>query len=436
MKLKALSSALLALCLVLIVSACGQNNNKNEASPSASGSASPSAGESGANGKITLKMWYWNGAISDSTIEAAKAKFPNVDLQAEKLPSGGDFLTKLKTTISGGGSGPDIVTMDAWISTMLTYKDKFLNLYDQGARDIKPEYLEWKWKMGATLDDQYLIGLPIDVAPVVLYYRADLFKEAGVASTPEEIRNQVKTTEDYLALMKQVKEKTGTQSGTLVDLFRSIMGQSSQNYFDVDGNYIGNKEHVKKAWDAAVTAYKEGVTFPFSSDSEKNAAMNNGKISSFTGASWAVGDVISAAPNTKGKWNIAYPPGGVGNQGGSFMGILNSTKYPKEAYEVVKFLVSPDNLIEGYKEFGNYPSTPGIYDSPEMVNQSEFFGGQDLSTVFGEAAKDVQIALTDSRDEMVINTLVAALGSVDAQKKDPEKAWTEAQEQILRQLSR
>jgi cellobiose transport system substrate-binding protein len=214
------------------------------------------------------------------------------------------------------------------------------------------------------------------------------------------------------------------------------MGQSSQNYFDVDGNYIGNKEHVKKAWDAAVTAYKEGVTFPFSSDSEKNAAMNNGKISSFTGASWAVGDVISAAPNTKGKWNIAYPPGGVGNQGGSFMGILNSTKYPKEAYEVVKFLVSPDNLVEGYKEFGNYPSTPGIYDSPEMVNQSEFFGGQDLSTVFGEAAKDVQIALTDSRDEMVINTLVAALGSVDAQKKDPEKAWTEAQEQISRQLSR
>ncbi|OBR65313.1 hypothetical protein A7K91_15270 [Paenibacillus oryzae] len=430
MKLKNMSSILLALCLALVVSACGQND------PAPSSNPSSPANESGSNDKITLKMWYWNGAISDSTIEAAKTKFPNIDLQAEKLPSGGDFLTKLTTTLSGGGGGPDIVTMDSWISTMLTYNDKFVNMYDYGARDIQSQYLDWKWKIGATEDDSYLIGLPIDVAPVVLYYRADLFKEAGVASTPEEIKAQVKTIDDYLALLKQVKEKTGSQSGTLVDLFRSIMGQSSENYFDLEGNYIGDKEHVKAAWDASVKAYQEGVTFPYTSDSEKNAAMNNGKISSFTGASWAVGDVISGAPDTSGKWNIAYPPGGVGNQGGSAMGILKSTKYPKEAFEVVKFLVSPENLLAGYKEFGNYPSTPEIYDKPEMVNESEFFGGQNLSSVFGEAAKDVQNAHKDSRDELVINALSAALGSVDAQKKDPEQTWIEAQKQIKRQLER
>lgn len=430
MKLKNLSSILLALCLVLIVSACSQNE------PTPSSSASSPANESDSNEKITLKMWYWNGAISDSTIEAAKTKFPNIDLQAEKLPSGGDFLTKLTTTLSGGGGGPDIVTMDSWISTMLTYNDKFVNMYDYGARDIQSQYLDWKWKIGATEDDQYLIGLPIDVAPVVLYYRTDLFKEAGVASTPEEIKDQVKTVDDYLALLKQVHEKTGSQSGTLVDLFRSIIGQSSENYFDLEGNYIGDKEHVKAAWDASVRAYQEGVTFPYTSDSEKNAAMNNGKISSFTGASWAVGDVISGAPDTAGKWNIAYPPGGVGNQGGSAMGILKSTKYPQEAFEVVKFLVSPENLMVGYKEFGNYPSTPEIYDTPEMVNESQFFGGQNMSGVFGEAAKDVQIAHKDSRDELVINALSAALGSVDAQKKDSEETWTEVQKQIKRQLER
>lgn len=425
MKFKALSGALLALCFILVVTACGQNKT-NDSSPN----------ESAANGKVTLKLWYWNGAVSDSTIEAAKAKFPNIDLQAEKLPSGGDFLTKLKTTITGGGSGPDIVTMDSWISTMLTYKDKFVNLYDQGAQDIKPQYLDWKWKMGGTLDDKYLIGLPIDVAPVVLYYRSDLFEKAGVASKPEDFKNQVKTWDDYFNLLKQVKDKTGSQSATIVDLFRSIIGQNSQSYFDVDGKYIGDQGHIKGAWDASVKAYQAGLTFPFSSDSEKNAAMNNGKISSFSGASWAVGDVIAAAPDTKGKWNIAYPPGGVGNQGGSFMGILKSSKYPKEAYEVIKFLVSPENLVAGYKEFGNYPSTPEVYSKPEMVNKNAFFGDQDLSTVFGDAAKDVKVAHTDPRDDMVGNELTAALGSVDAQKKDSEKAWADAQEQIKRQLSR
>lgn len=424
MKRKRLSVALMALSLVLVVSACGKSTSNN------------SAGNESADGKVKLKFWYWNGAVSDSTIEAAKEKFPNIDLQAEKLPSGGDFLTKLKTTITGGGSGPDIVTMDGWISTMLSYKEKFVNLYDQGARDIQPQYLDWKWKLGTSADDKYMIGLPIDVAPVVMYYRSDLFEQAGVPSKPEELKEQVKTWDDYFNILKQIKDKTGATTTSIVDVFNSIVGQSPQTYFDTEGNYIGDQAHVKAAWDQAVKAYQMGITFPFSSDSERNAAINNGEIATFPGASWAVGDLASAAPDTKGKWNIAYPPGGVGNQGGSFIGILKSTKHPKEAYEVIKFLTSPDNLVKGYKEFGNYPSTPEVYSKPEMENKNEFFANQDLSVVFGEAAKDVKVAHTDPRDDMVITTLTKSLGSVDAQKKDSEKAWAEAQEQIKRQLSR
>ncbi|WP_219834189.1 ABC transporter substrate-binding protein [Paenibacillus sp. R14(2021)] len=424
MKLKALSGTLLALSFMLVVTACGQSKTNNSG-----------GNESAAGQKVTLKMWYWNGAISDSTIEAAKKQFPNIDLKAEKLPSGGDYLTKLKTTITGGGDGPDIVAMDSWISSMLAYKDKFANLYDQGARDVQPKYLDWKWKMAATSDDKYVIGLPIDVAPVVLYYRSDLFAKAGVPSTPDAIKAQVKTWDDYFNLLKKVKDATGTQSGTIVDIFRSLIGQNSTGLFDQDGKFIGDQAPIKSAWDASVKAYQAGLTFPFSNDSEKNAAMNNNKVSSFTGASWAVGDLIGAAPDTKGKWNIAYPPGGVGNQGGSFMGVLKSSEHQKEAYEVIKFLVSPENLMVGYKEFGNYPSTPEIYTKPDMVNKNEFFGGQDLSPVFADAAKDVKVAHTDARDDMVLNVLVESLGFVDTKKADPEKAWTDAQEKIKRQLS-
>lgn len=429
MKLRTFSMLMLSLCFMLVISACGGS--------ATSGSTASSGGGTDASGqKVTLKLWYWNGAISDSTIEAARKKFPNVDLQAEKLPSGDDYLTKLKTTIAGGGDGPDIVAMDSWVSSMVTYKEKFVNLYDQGAKDIQPDYLDWKWNMAASADNKYLIGLPIDVAPVVLYYRTDLFEKAGVPSTPDEIKNEVKTWDDYFATLQKVKDATGSQAGTIADMYRSIIGQSSDNYFDAEGNYIGDQAHIKKAWDDSVKAYQAGLTFPYSNDSEKNAAINSGKVSSFTGASWAVGDLVSAAPDTKGKWNIAYPPGGVGNQGGSFFGILQTSKYPKEAYEVIRFLVSPENLLTAYKEFGNYPSTPSIYDSPDMVNKNEFFGDQDLSTVFGEAAKDVKVAHTDPQDNMVGTTIVDALGSVDTQKKDPEQAWEEAQATIKRQLSR
>ncbi|WP_274649584.1 ABC transporter substrate-binding protein [Paenibacillus humicola] len=435
LKSKGFSAILLAVCILLVLSACSSNKQTDTGSAGSSNANQGSnAGQGGTAGKITLKLWYWNGAISDSTIEAAKTKFPNIDLQAEKLPSGDDYLTKLKATLVGGGDGPDIVAMDSWVTSMLTYKDNFVNLYDQGARDIQSQYLDWKWKMAATPDDQYLIGLPIDVAPVVLYYRTDLFQKAGVPSTPADIANQVKTWDDYLNVLKKVKDATGSTTGNLADIFNTAMGQSSQAYFDEKGSYIGDQAVVKGAYDLAVKAYQAGVTFPYTNDTEKNAAINNGKISSFTGASWAVGDLISAAPGTKGKWNIAYPPGGVGNQGGSFFGALKSTKHPKEAYEVIKFLVSPENLVTAYKEFGNYPSTPEVYTKPEMVNKNEFFGNQDLSEVFAAAAKDVKVAHVDPRDDMVRTAITDALVAVD-KKQDPEKAWKDAQTKIQRQLS-
>ncbi|WP_079417703.1 ABC transporter substrate-binding protein [Paenibacillus ferrarius] len=434
MKSKVSFGVLLVVSSSLIMTACTQNNaNTSTQAPTATSSTQ---NENASTQKITLNLWYWNGAISDSTIEAAKKKYPNIDLQAQKLPSGPDYLTKLKTTISGGGNGPDIVAMDSWVSTMLPYKEKFVNLYDQGAKDIQPQYLDWKWKMAATADNKYVIGLPIDVAPVVLYYRKDLFEKAGVPSTPEEIKNQVKTWDDYLNLQKKVKDATGTQLLSIVDVFRNAIGQNSEGYFGADGKYIGDQAHVKKAWDTAVKAYQLGLTYANVNDTEKNAATNNSKISSFIGASWAVGDLLGAAPDTKGKWQVAYPPGGVGNQGGSFFGVLKSSKNPKEAYEIIKFLVSPDNLVAGYKEFGNYPSTPEVYSKPEMVNKSDFFGNQDLSSVFADAAKDVKVAPTDARDDMVATTLADEIGLIDTQKKDPEKAWKDAQDKIKRQLSR
>ncbi|MBW5447556.1 extracellular solute-binding protein [Cohnella sp. CFH 77786] len=425
----------LTMMMALILSACGGGKKNDEASgssePSASASQSAPAGE-----KAKLTLWYWNGAISDSSIEAAKAKFPNIELKAEKLPPGDEYKTKLKTTLAGGGDGPDIVAMDSWVTEMLEYSDKFVNLYDQGASEIKDQYLEWKWNMAATPDKKTLIALPIDVAPVVMFYREDLFKQAGVPSTPEEIKAKVKTWDDYIALAKTVKEKTKGSMGTIVDIYRNVINQLPKRYFDENGNFIGEDGHVKQAWDTAVKAYQSGATFGMSSSSEANAALNNGSIASTIGASWVKGDLIAAAPDTAGKWRIAYPAGGVGNQGGSFFGVLKSTKYPKEAYEVIKFLVSPDNLKKAFLEFGNYPSTPSVYGDADMKQPDAFFGNQAIGEVFGEAAKDVVVSHSDPRDGMVEDAIIQELTLVDTNKKDPEKAWKDALENVKRNLQR
>ncbi|WP_169083652.1 ABC transporter substrate-binding protein [Paenibacillus sp. PL91] len=423
----------LTLITAILLSACsggnGNNGNKGEDSPNNGGSSS--SGE-----KVKLTLWYWNGAISDSTVEEAKTKFPNIELNAQKLPPGGEYMTKLKTSLAGGAGGPDVTAMDSWITELIQYSDKFVNLNDYGAADLKDQYLEWKWNVASAEEGKVQIAMPIDVAPTVMFYREDLFKQAGVPSTPEEIKEKVKTWDDFIALSKTVHEKTKGGMATIVDIYRNVIGQMPKRYFDETGNFIGEEGHVKQAWDTAVKAYQSGATFGMSSSSESNAALNNGTMASLIGPSWMKGDIISAAPDTKGKWRIAYPAGGVGNQGGSFFGALKTTKHPEEAAELIKFLTNAENLKKGFVEFGNYPSTPGIYEDEDMKQPDEFFGGQSVGTVFGEAAKDVVISYSDPRDGKVEDAIIEQLSLVDTNKKDSEAAWNEALENVKRELSR
>ncbi len=120
----------------------------------------------------------------------------------------------------------------------------------------------------------------------------------------------------------------------ITNVFNQSLGQNDKLYFDKSDNFIGDKEHVKSAWDNAVKVHQLGLNAKISGwTPEWNAAMNNGAVASFIGAVWMKKVLEDAAPDTKGKWRIARAPGGDGNQGGSFIGITKQSKHPKEAYE-------------------------------------------------------------------------------------------------------
>jgi cellobiose transport system substrate-binding protein len=58
-------SVLVFLSLLMTLAACGESAN--------------------ANGKIQLKLWYWNRSIDDDLIAAVNKQFPNIELRSEKI---------------------------------------------------------------------------------------------------------------------------------------------------------------------------------------------------------------------------------------------------------------------------------------------------------------------------------------------------------------
>lgn len=408
------------LLVVLMISGCSSGSSSNE------------------NVK-TLTLWYWNRSIDDNLIQSVQKQFPGIRINAQKI--GGDFKSKLKTTLAAGSGGPDIVAFNDWVTELFPSADRFYDLYDLGAGDIEQDYLDWKWKLGVTPEGK-MIALPMDTGPTALFYRADLFEQAGLPSDPEEVHKLMGTWDDYFAAGQKLQEALGGKvklTDNIGNIYTQVNAQSDKIYFDKNENFIGedSSSSMKKAWDLAVKASQMGLLANASTfSSEWNAAANNGKIASFVGAVWCKEILMQAAPDTSGKWRVARAPGGDGNNGGSFLAIMKTSKHPQEAFDVIKWLQNPENQVTSFKEINLFPSAKKALDSDVMKQKEAFFGGQVTGEIFSESARNVKPAYYGTKYANLNGIVGRELSSVAIQGKNPEKAWEDALSRVKKELLR
>ncbi|MFK9091881.1 ABC transporter substrate-binding protein [Bacillus salipaludis] len=389
-------------------------------------SSSNEANGKSADGKTKLTIHYYVGAISKGSIDAAKKNFPKYNLDFVELPADNNYDVKLKTSLNSK-SAPDIAAVNSNIQDFLPYANKFVNLLDYGANDLADQYVEWKWESAKTGDKKSMIAMPLDIGPTGLFYREDLFKEAGLPADPKEVSEKIVTADDYLAAAKQMKEKINKP------MFLSAVGILGERYraldsgmYNEDGKLILADGKLKKEWDFVVKAINEGYTLGTKSNSIDNVnAINEGMYGAYIGASWGVMDVKDA-DKSAGKWRIAKTPGGYSNQGGSYLAVLGNTKHPKEAVEVVKFLTNEASQLSNLTENSLFPSLKSIYDKPEMVNKDDFFGGQEINEYFIDAANNISYVYRDPKDTSAFRYFEDQITLVETQGKDPEKAWKDA----------
>jgi cellobiose transport system substrate-binding protein len=415
------------MIIAIIVAGCSSTTSGNQTSDGESGNS---------KGKTTLTMWYWNGSFNDELLAQVNKQFPNIELKPQKI--GGDFKAKLSTALAAKSGAPDIIALNDWVAEFLPNKDQFYNLLDYGAADIEKDYFDWKWHQALTSDNNYLIALPLDTGPTALFYRQDLFEKVGLPTEPEEVTKQLSTWEAYLEAGQKLKTLDGVKlSDNINNVFNQVLGQGDLMYFDADDQFIGDQAHVKKAWDLAVAAHQSGMIANIAGwTPEWNAAINNGDISSFVGAVWMKGALRDGGPDTAGKWRIARAPGGDGNNGGSFVGIPKQSKHPEEAYQVIKWLNTPENQLTAYVKSNLYPSTPSILNDPKMGGPEDFFGGQVTNTIFSESAKNVKVAYRGPKFSTVHTIFDQELTNIAKQSKDPEQAWSDAIDKIKKELGR
>jgi cellobiose transport system substrate-binding protein len=383
----------------------------------------------------TLSLWYWDRSMSDKLLDMVPDE-TGVPLTKQKI--GGDFKAKLLTSLAGRAYVPDITGLNEDVATYFPDADQFVDLYELGAKDIEDQYLPWKWQRGVTPDGR-LLGFPMDTGPTALYYRADIFEEAGLPTEPDEVAAQMETWEAYLEAGSTLAEALPKVSmvPNVGMVFTQAVAQQATRYLDEENNFVGDGPQIKGAWDLAVDAHRRKVSANAQDwTPDWGAGMTNGTIASFVGAVWMAQVLEDAAPDTKGKWRVCRAPGGAGNSGGSFLGITKYCRDPEAAYKVITWVQSPENqLVYGLNEMQLYPAAAAALEDSRAQKKEEFFGGQIINGVFATSAQEVKPVYLSPYDNLIAPAITDEVGLIWSANKDPDRAWADALREVDRQLA-
>lgn len=372
-----------------------------------------------------VALWYWGGGLSDAVVADAVTHFAST---AKIKPSliGGDFKQKLQTTLAGGQFVPGITGVKGEdMPYFRSVTAKFVDLNEFGAADLAAKGLTWKWKEAQDSTGKQ-IGFPIDVGPTAMFYRSDLFEKAGLPTDPAEVGKAVETWDGFYDLGTELHAKVPTTFPVtqLGSVWNIAVGQTTARFVSEDNTFIGDSDELHEAWQITVKAQKLGLNSNSAQSRESDLAK--GKIGADFGAAWYALDIQSAAPKTTGKWSVANNPVKPTNIGGSFLTIPKANKDPKTAFEIISWLLSPDNEAKGFEDATIFPADPEAWALPALNQGDAFFGGQKTIEVFGPSAKLVPTQYQAATDAAVAAPYSNELTNVEASGKDPDKAWADA----------
>ncbi len=383
----------------------------------------------------TINLWYWNRSIDESLFREFEAQHPGITVNDQKI--GGDYAAKFITSLAGQAFIPDVVALNEDIARYFPNEGEFEDLYELGAQDLSDQYLDWKWAGGVTQQGR-MIGFPMDTGPLGLYYRADLFEQAGLPTEPDEVTAMMAEWQDYFDAGVELQ---GAIPGVkMMDNapYLYIMGlmQAKLRYVDENRQYVGNGDHVRRAWDLALEADRLDLTAgvdPFTPD--WSAGVSESRFASFVGAVWMKQYLEESGPNVVGTWRVAQPPGGPGNQGGSFIGVTKYARNKELAFELIKFVQSPENQVAMYHSLNLFPSALEALNDPVMSEPEEFFGGQATSEQFAETSENLEVFYVSPAYAIAHSVMTSQVENLTVGGAEEEGAWEDAQDQIRRELS-
>jgi lactose/L-arabinose transport system substrate-binding protein len=387
------------------------------------GSINAQAQDDAVSGKIVV--WAWatatDGLYESGVMDTFAETYPDIEIELVNYGTA-DVYTNLALALTAGEGACDLCLVESSHVSEYVHLGGLTDLTDRIGDDVN-NILPFRWQ-----DVEYdggLYAVPWDAGPVVLYYRRDIFEQAGLPTEPEAVGELIPTWDAYFDTCQIIKEKTGhycfqhSKANNNARMFEKVLWSMGGGYYDADSgdvtvasdDNIAVLEMFGRFWEADLVSDSEEWQDPWYAD----FADPELAVASYVGASWMDGNLRRwIAPDTAGLWGVArmpafYPDGAqAANDGGSVFVIPEQSENKDAAWTLAAWIsLNADITNQIFEQTGLFPSYLPAFDSPIFDTPDDFFAGQPVRRVYADALQEIPAATVYGPNYALMNEYVS-----------------------------
>ena len=363
------------------------------------------------SGKIVVWMQQANmDQIQKVVLPAFNEAYPDIEVEFVNY-SPTEVANQLALAIQGGAGAPDVALTETAQIARIVDLGGVLDLTDYISADL-PDLAPSSAELGKK-DDRYY-SMPWDIAPVVMYYRRDIFEAAGLSSDPTEVNEMVSTWDKYLEVCKTIKAETGlfcfanNKANSYGDVWANMLWSQNIGWYSPEGQVtvdspeaVAALEKLGEFWAADVLSddleWTDNWYAVLNQPVLDDAVVQ--PVATVSIGAWMGGFLKNwAAPDTSGLWGVVELPamveGGVrsSNQGGSSYVIPEQSQNVAAAWAFLSFVNSNESQLALF-DFGDiFPARQSTYTDPLFQKTDAYFADQAVREVYAVAGAAIPVA--------------------------------------------
>lgn len=284
-----------------------------------------------------------------------------------------------------------------------------------------------------------LVGVAAELAPLVLFYRADVLARAGVGEA--ELTG---SWESFAAACRKVKAATGgfclSSEAELLDwALRAGLPSGASPYLSADGVPYPDTARVTRALALARDAGAAGIVSraPPGSDGWREL-LRQGRVAVQPGGPTMVRRLERADAAGRGKWRAAPLPEGAALSAPTEFCVLAGKGARKAlAWELLRgSCLDREAQVAAWEQAGAFPALRSAAADPRVDAPVPFLGGQVVGPAWRAASRALPALAFHRLEPIAVDALLRELERVIVQGKPVEQALADARAELGRRLAR